>query len=142
MIGNAYSDLEWYEDAITAYRMTMDIAAANDEPNAGASAAFNLGNMYFRLEMWAEAVEAYAEALCWTPTMPMPSTGASNPSFVWLKNRRSFCPRRVGVTNFKYLFVVGAPRWYHLVASVAPFASRCDRRSRVAFLCDVWSGLA
>lgn len=63
MIGNAYSDLEWYEDAITAYRMTMDIAAANDEPNAGASAAFNLGNMYFRLEMWAEAVEAYAEAL-------------------------------------------------------------------------------
>ena len=42
--------------------MTMDIAAANDEPNAGASAAFNLGNMYFRLEMWAEAVEAYAEA--------------------------------------------------------------------------------
>ena len=67
MIGNAYSDLEWYEDAITAYRMTMDIAAANDEPNAGASAAFNLGNMYFRLEMWAEAVAAYADALSLDP---------------------------------------------------------------------------
>ncbi len=63
MIGNAYAELEWPEEAIEAYRDTLKIAEGIGDRQAAASAAFNIGNTHYRLGRWAEAAEAYRVAL-------------------------------------------------------------------------------
>ncbi len=68
MIGNAYSDLEWYDEAIEAYRRTVAIATRVNDRRAIASAEFNTANTHYRLGRWDEAVAAYRAALAADPT--------------------------------------------------------------------------
>lgn len=63
MIGNAFSELEWFDEAIDAYRQTAEIAARIKDRQALASAEFNTGNTHYRLGRWDEAIAAYRAAL-------------------------------------------------------------------------------
>jgi tetratricopeptide (TPR) repeat protein len=63
MVGNALSELGWWDEAMQAYEETIEIAERTGNDDAIASGWFNLGNMHYRIGEWAKAADAYRAAL-------------------------------------------------------------------------------